>query len=365
MKNNILPIGLKGNEINERIKQLMGVQPINENKKNSDVELTKIGPDGKIYGIVRENHEYYIKIAENTKNVGIDDFKYIGGLANKKQEAYQSYAKAIKQLNLKFNSLNEAYGKSGQINVFKNDNLLNENMGFGFSNEGNLENHQSSECCGAPIYENMCSECGTMRQENFYDAGIAEYDKPAIDSFKKQYGDEEGKSIYYATANKQDRDPETFEKNEVEMNEYEEYIDGMIDDDFRKGVDLGSSFDKMKPQQIEPELTPEKKPSFLDKVKGGVEKMFNRPEDANFTPHPDRDFQDTMGYDPLSMAEEEMTDDERDFATLAEPKNRITYADKIAGARMNERKSRLSIDKAINEMDSIIEGVLDSIKKKV
>lgn len=155
MKNNkILPVGLKGREINERMIQLMGIQPINENKANSAVELTKIGPDGKSYAIIRENHEYYIKVAEKTTGLMLEDFKYIGGLQNKKSEAHGSYAKAIKHLNLNFKSLAEAYGKGGDINVFENDNLLAEagvagfssNMGNGFTGEGNLEGNK-------PMYE--------------------------------------------------------------------------------------------------------------------------------------------------------------------------------------------------------------------
>jgi hypothetical protein len=35
-----------------------------------------------------------------------------------------------------------------------------------------------------------------------------------LNKFKDQYGKEKGEKIYYATANKQERDPETFEKNE-------------------------------------------------------------------------------------------------------------------------------------------------------
>jgi hypothetical protein len=161
MEHRITPVGLKGNEINERMKTLMGIKPINENKKTSVVELTKMGPDGKVYGIVRENHEYYIKVANNKKNLVTEDFSYIGGLQNKKQEAYPSYSKAIKQLNLKFNSLNEAYGKLGQINVFEDDNLLNE-MGYGFTGEGNLEGNKMSDCCGGQVMEGMCMECGGM-----------------------------------------------------------------------------------------------------------------------------------------------------------------------------------------------------------
>jgi hypothetical protein len=149
--NTINPIGPKGNEINERMKELMGITPINENKSTSVIELTKIGPDGKAYAIVRENHEYYIKSANKTTNLIAEDFTYIGGLMNKKSEAYPSYAKAIKHLNLKFNSLSEVFNKTEKINVFLNDNLINEmgvagfssNNGSGFSNEGNLEGNTS------------------------------------------------------------------------------------------------------------------------------------------------------------------------------------------------------------------------------
>jgi hypothetical protein len=165
MKNKISPVGLKGREVTDRMKQLMGITTINEDRKTSVVELTKMGPDGNVYGIVRENHEYYIKVAGKKDNLLAEDFKYIGGLQNKKNEAYPSYAKAIKHLNLKFNSLNEAYGGEEDYNVFKDDNLLDENMSFGFKNEGNLEGHAQSECCHSPIQEGKCSSCGNVINE--------------------------------------------------------------------------------------------------------------------------------------------------------------------------------------------------------
>jgi hypothetical protein len=153
-ENKITPVGLKGKEINERMIQLMGIKPINENHTTSVVELTKVGPDGNAYAIVRENHEYYIKMTPKTTGLVTEDFNYIGGLQNKKSEAYPSYAKAIKHLNLKFNSLAESLDKAHKINVFENDNLLSESGfaafsnygGNGFSNEGNLEGN-------TPIFE--------------------------------------------------------------------------------------------------------------------------------------------------------------------------------------------------------------------
>ena len=309
MKDRIVPVGLKGREITERMKELMGMNTINENKTTSVVELTKKGPDGKVYGIVRENHEYYIKTTNKTKDLQVEDFSYIGGLKNKKSEAYTSYAKALKHLNLKFNSLNEAYGVSGNINVFQDDKLLKEDItgfyqpeGSGFSNDGNMEGSNMSECCGAPMHEGMCSECGGTGMYNGMDMndegldGLEEFDKPAMDSFKDQYGDKKGVGVYYATANKQDRDPETFEKNE--------------------GWGMEEGFDE------------------LDEINQAVQDM---------------------------MDEDEMNSKDKEFAGLAAPYDKITYADKIAGAKIHE--SKLSIARSITNMDNIIDSVVGSKKK--
>jgi hypothetical protein len=125
-RNIVRPNGLKGKDKLNRVKELMGNSNINENVNRYVVELTKMGPDGKVYGIVRENQEYYIKVTDKTKNIVAEDFQYMGGLMNKKSKSFPSYAKAIKNLNLKFMSLKESIGESGQVNIFENDNLLKE-----------------------------------------------------------------------------------------------------------------------------------------------------------------------------------------------------------------------------------------------
>ena len=53
---------------------------------------------------------------------------------------------------------------------------------------------------------------------NLIEKMVKEYDKPAMASFQKQYGKKKGKSVYYATANKQKRNPETFKLKEQEEN---------------------------------------------------------------------------------------------------------------------------------------------------
>jgi hypothetical protein len=273
MKNKkiISPIGLKGKEIHERQLALMGIKPINENenKINQAVELTKIGPDGNAYAIVRENHEYYIKKTNKTKGLVLEDFKYIGGLQNKKDEAYPSYAKAIKQLNLKFKSLAESYNKGGDINVFEDDNLLEhhplkadmklsatkgigdnqeyvvDKAGTPLSNkakEGKAEGQFGDNVADKDVDDefekvNESFGFGFTGEGNLHgNKPMQEYDEKAMQNFIDQYGEEKGKQIYYATENKEDRDPETFKKNEgmvslgydIELNEYEAAIDEMM-----------------------------------------------------------------------------------------------------------------------------------------
>lgn len=142
-KNIINPMTLKGKESLSRIKQLMG-ESIDKNTKNFVIELTKKGPDGNVYAIVRENHQYFIKVTDKTNNIIAEDFKYVGGLQNKTLCAYPSYAKAIKQLNLKFINLSEAYDSNMNIDTFTNDNLVNESnaigaAGWGFATESVFE----------------------------------------------------------------------------------------------------------------------------------------------------------------------------------------------------------------------------------
>lgn len=129
---NYNPKSLKGQDKLNRIKDLMGrMSTLNESTSHSELELIKKGPNGIVYGIVRENHDYFIKTSnKNSGSLLTEDFNYIGGLQNKKDKVYPSYAKAIKQLNLKFMSLNEAIGKSGQVNVFQDDNLITEHHGM-------------------------------------------------------------------------------------------------------------------------------------------------------------------------------------------------------------------------------------------
>jgi hypothetical protein len=67
MRKNVNPKSLKGRDQLDRVRELMGkMQPLNENTSLSELELIKKGPNNVIYGVVRENHKYFIKTTNKT-----------------------------------------------------------------------------------------------------------------------------------------------------------------------------------------------------------------------------------------------------------------------------------------------------------
>ena len=80
------------NETLNRMKSLMnyGLQTESKQAPYSTVEYQKKGADGKVYGIVREGAKYYIKSAPNKANLVKEDFNYIGGFRNRKDNEYSN-----------------------------------------------------------------------------------------------------------------------------------------------------------------------------------------------------------------------------------------------------------------------------------
>ena len=135
MRKIVNPKTLKGQDKVNRMLDLMGkMNTLNESKSFSELELIKKGPNGIVYGIVRENHDYFIKTSNKPYGKFLsEDFQYIGGLQNKGTEKYHSYAEALKHLNIKFDMLNESYGIEYNVNIFESDgNAIAGGAGFGF-----------------------------------------------------------------------------------------------------------------------------------------------------------------------------------------------------------------------------------------
>lgn len=315
MKNKqiINPIGLKGNEIHERQLSLMGIKPINENENKTkySVELTKIGPDGNAYAIIRENHEYYIKRTNKTTGLVLEDFKYIGGLQNKKDEAYPSYAKAIKQLNLKFKSLAESYNRGGDINVFEDDNLLSEHHPY------KADQKLSATKGMGDSQEYVVNKKG---KELSYDAKEGKE--------KGQFGDNlaDGKACD--------------DCEEVKVNEGFAGFSEMKGNGFtgegnlhgnKKMSYLGDDIEECGSGYMEEELS---------ETEAAIEAMLQRDSELN-------------------EEGEEMSDRDKELAAMKPPFDEITQADVLAarGVKFEEE----SIEEAIKRLDALLEGEL---KKK-
>lgn len=91
---------------------------IDESKKTpyTGVEYEKEN-GGKLYGIVREGTKYYIKVSPNKKGKLAENYEYIGGFRNRKDNEYTSFAEAQKQFDLKMMSINEANAPEKKIVV--------------------------------------------------------------------------------------------------------------------------------------------------------------------------------------------------------------------------------------------------------
>jgi hypothetical protein len=73
------------------------------------------GADGKKYAIIRENTKFVIKESSMDKPVLAEDFEYIGGFNNRKNNSFDSYSLALKQFDLKLRAINEKYARKNVI----------------------------------------------------------------------------------------------------------------------------------------------------------------------------------------------------------------------------------------------------------
>lgn len=111
-----------------RMKSLITYGKVNESTRNnnSSLECHKEGADGKVYGIIRECHKFYIKTTTKDKATIAESYDYIGGWNNHKDYEYNDLRTAEKQLDFKLQSINEAYGVESSINREDNNVLMTE-----------------------------------------------------------------------------------------------------------------------------------------------------------------------------------------------------------------------------------------------
>lgn len=94
---------------------------VNENTAKASkpiVEFKRKAANGKTYGIIRESTKYYIMEApQKDTEILAEDFDYIGGYNNRKENEYTSYSKASNALDLKIMSINETVNKENRVMI--------------------------------------------------------------------------------------------------------------------------------------------------------------------------------------------------------------------------------------------------------
>ena len=123
----------------QRLKELAEVNKpvLKDNTRNLGTLIDyKRAADGIAYGIVKEQHHYYIKKAGIKQDPNVADFAYIGGLSNIRDYQYSKLSEADKQRNMIFGTINEGLVKVDK-NGSKKKRLNEDRAGKEISNAEN------------------------------------------------------------------------------------------------------------------------------------------------------------------------------------------------------------------------------------
>lgn len=103
---------------------------LNENKNRTLGTLIdyKLAADGYTYGIVKENHQYYIKKSNKSNNPNVSDFAFIGGLGNITEYQYGKLSEADKNRNMIINLISETYGDKKFKKIKSKKNFILEGV---------------------------------------------------------------------------------------------------------------------------------------------------------------------------------------------------------------------------------------------
>ena len=349
------------NETLNRMKALMGYGLKTENKQSySSVEYQKMGADGKMYGIVREGTKYYIKTAPNKQNLLKEDFSYIGGFRNRKDNEYTSFANAQKQFDLKMMSLKEAANNDNfnvsswdldkkenvvveasdkmkkeilrERQIMKNAMAINEKKAVccdgqdGFKDNIKKELPQTGDAKNAPdgFTQDVDKEFKSQGKDNIKEEEVLGWNRQSPDYMDKSHGTEIGDSAPFDDAearNIDDGDKKVTKTGEMKNGVVENHGTSMHDtDDQNKpavGVGEGPSDDNNKPfddekgKQIDEAIGDEPMGDEL----GGEEPMGDEPMGDDLDgeePMGDELGDDELGDDELGdeLGDDEPMDDE-------------------------------------------------------
>jgi hypothetical protein len=208
-------------KIDEQISRMKGLMNfgIVENKQNSynHLEYSNEGADGKLYGIVREGTKFFIKQASKPKDgkqAIVENFDYIGGWMNRKDNQYSSYADCLKNFDLKMMSLRESCGnKKGvvvesldpnkkEILAVQGTKLMKEEIARQKQIMLNASVINEGQKKAKPINEKAVKECGASECGVSECGDMEDVDKSQKPNMKNECSPKFGKGAKYCKGKK-------------------------------------------------------------------------------------------------------------------------------------------------------------------
>jgi len=156
MKKNISEDAFKA-----RVQHLAGVKntSVNESKNRTLGTLIDVerAADGVAYGIVKEQHKYYIKKGGLNENLNVADFAYIGGVQNITEFQYSKLAEAKKNRNFLLQTINEGISTkvnpNGSKKVVLTEDKAGQEIEMAASKVGDLETATDAAAVPEPAPE--------------------------------------------------------------------------------------------------------------------------------------------------------------------------------------------------------------------
>jgi hypothetical protein len=220
---------------------------VNENKNDNKPRTLgtlidfKRGADNVAYGIVKENHNYFIKKSNNQANPNIEDFAYIGGLENIHEYRYNKLSEADKNRTMLLNTINEALSSKDNVIEEYNNNKQTLSEEEKKSNKKVNENAEE-ELAAAEEKLGNAEEKAEKEDEPEKDVDL---DVDAIDLPTDGNGEEDGETPELPTDGNGDEAPELPTdgngENDSETPEDDEEdieVDKEVDKDVDKDVEI-------------------------------------------------------------------------------------------------------------------------------
>jgi len=257
MKKNISEEAFKA-----RVQHLAGVKndAVNESKNRTLGTLIDFerAANGVAYGIVKEQHKYYIKKGGLNENLSVADFAYIGGLENLTDYQYSKLSEAEKNRNMLLKTINESLNmkvsKTGSKKAILTEDKAGQEIEMAASKVDDLEDATAAADVPAePVPEVPAADDGAAEMEAGIEAMPADGgDMPPVGDVAPEGGEEVAVDAEVSAGEEGVEDDEAVAADgEIEAGEEEVAVEDPQDETTREiEKDLGKLTNKLRKTEL-------------------------------------------------------------------------------------------------------------------